>query len=242
MYGEHLGQWKEGILFLETLKTSPHFKPESDAETTILRSQAILALCSGSDTATAGFSTSDRIRIFSLGASALASQGQTERACEYFETALQQASSGLDPKDPAVRALAITGNNLASSLEEKSTRSDLEKGLMLLAAKAAREYWEICGTWLEVERAEYRLAMSHIKAGIPNQAVIHAKFCIEIADLNNAPPLEFFFGFQALALAEKARGNMEQFKYALHEMSEEFKILTPEDQAWCKASLDRMIE
>lgn len=241
VFGEHLGQWKNGIVFLENLKTSPHYQPGSDSEKTIARSQAILSLASGNDSATEGFSSSDQIRVFAVCASALAGQGQTDRACDLFETALQKITeANLDAKDPAVRALAVTGNNLASSLEEKPTRTDLEKGLMLLAAKTAREYWELAGTWLEVERAEYRLALSHIQADLPDQAVIHAKFCIQIADLNDAPPLEFFFGFEALARAEKARGNMEQFKYAFHEMSEEFKLLRTEDQVWCKPSLDRL--
>ena len=32
-------------------------------------------------------------------------------------------------------------------------------------ALAARRYWEIAGTWTNVERAEYRLAMTHVALG-----------------------------------------------------------------------------
>ena len=56
------------------------------------------------------------------------------------------------------RALAITGNGLACTLEEKPDRTADERALMILAAQTARHHWAIAGTWLETERAEYRLA------------------------------------------------------------------------------------
>ena len=65
------------------------------------------------------------------------------------------------------RALAVAANNLASSLEERSTRSAGERELMILAAQTARHYWGRAGGWLETERAEYRLAMSWVQAGDP---------------------------------------------------------------------------
>jgi hypothetical protein len=42
---------------------------------------------------------------------------------------------------------------------------------MIFAAKTTRKYWEIAGTWLEIERAEYRLAMTYLAAGDLNVAL-----------------------------------------------------------------------
>lgn len=65
---------------------------------------------------------------------------------------------------PAFRALAVTGNNLACTLEEKNHRSLQETELMILASRTARKYWELAGGWLEISRAEYRLAMNYLQA------------------------------------------------------------------------------
>lgn len=41
---------------------------------------------------------------------------------------------------------------------------------MLLAAQTARKFWEQAGTWLQVEKAEYRLSMTYLQAGDPGKA------------------------------------------------------------------------
>jgi hypothetical protein len=125
-----------------------------------------------------------------------------------FEQALEEAASAdLQRDDPAHRALATTGNNLACALEMKPNRSDAERDLMLLAARATRRHWEIAGGWLETERAEYRLAMSHFEAGDLAQARLHAQNCLEIVEANGSVPLERCFGYEALAKIERAAGN-----------------------------------
>ncbi|MDE1113476.1 hypothetical protein OS119_27475 [Klebsiella pneumoniae] len=54
-------------------------------------------------------------------------------------------------------------------------RTDVEKSRMLEAAKLALDYWKVAGGWMQEERAEYRLAMSLLKAGEAGQAKQHAE-------------------------------------------------------------------
>jgi len=86
---------------------------------------------------------------------------------------------------------------------------------MLLCARAARRHWEIAGGWLETERAEYRLAMSHLEAGDLPQARLHAQTCLEIVEANGGAPLEACFGWEALAKVERAAGNRTGHEQAL---------------------------
>lgn len=237
VFGTHLGQWQKGIQFLESLCQSPLFSEES--KPAVIRSIAILQLASSDENSLSSFPHSEQIQILASAAAALAGQGDIPNAQKYFARALSSAIS-LDPKSPANRALAVTGNNLAAALEEKVQLSQNEKQLMLLAAQTGRKYWEIAGTWLEVGRAEYRLAMSYLKSGNPEQATLHAEQALAIAAENNALPLEFFFGHEALAWAQKARGNMPAFEDARQRVSEYFQKLSPADQSWCKETRDKL--
>ena len=132
----------------------------------------------------------------------------TARAGRLLEEALDLAQrAGLPPADPMHRTLAITGNALACTLEERRDRSADERALMILAAKTAREHWAIAGTWLETERAEYRLANTWRQAGDAARARGHAQACLDIVAANDGAALERFFGWEALGLADRASGN-----------------------------------
>ena len=134
------------------------------------RFQVSLALCEGSADERAAMSASDRIRVTALAAANLAER-DTPRASVLFGAALAEAErAGLDAADPTNRALAVTANNLACTLEEKTRRSPAERALMTTAARAARRFWALAGTWLETERAEYRLAMTWLQAAQDAQA------------------------------------------------------------------------
>lgn len=242
VFGEHLGEWKKGIEILLQLKTIPQLTGTS-AEAglgALDRSVVVLELSCGRRTSVDDLPLSDQIRVLTTAASALREQRDPERAQIYFRNAMDKAHLGLQKDDPANRALAVTGNNLACALEEKTARTSVETEFMILAAQAARKYWEIAGTWMEVERAEYRLSQSYLKANDFAKSLEHAKNCIEIATANNAPPLELFFGYEALALAEKMRGNVLGFQKAVEHVRMNFDRLSAEDQAWCEPSLKRL--
>lgn len=242
VFGEHLGQWNDGINFLDGLKNLKAFQPHTDSQTAIERSVAALKLAGGMISDLQLFVNSDQIRIYASAAAALCGQSQVNKASDYFKKALEMAQTGLNIENPAIRALAVTSNNLAATLEEKETRSTEETQLMILAALTGRKFWEIAGTWLNVERAEYRLCMSYLKAGQLPQALEHAQLCLEIIEQNKAESMEYFFGYEALALVEKARSNHIGFEKAVEHAKKHFELIeNTGDKSWCKSSLEKLL-
>jgi tetratricopeptide (TPR) repeat protein len=242
VFGEHLGLWNDGIRFLEGLKKLSVFQPNTDSQAAVERSVATLKLAGKISSDLSSFGTTEQIRIYSSAAAALCGQNQVSQASEYFKRALELAQTGLAKNDPANRALAVTGNNLAATLEEKSSRSAEENQLMILAALTGRKFWEIAGTWLNVERAEYRLCMSYLKAGQLPQALEHAQLCLEVIEQNKAEPMEYFFGYEALALVEKARSNGIGFEKAVEHAKKYFELIENEgNKKWCKNSLEKLV-
>jgi hypothetical protein len=216
--GEHLGRWDDGIAYLDGLTRLSAFDPASAEGKGLRRLQAALDYCAGrsndADRRTAEahpggalHPSATRIRMLAVAASALAHHHRLEEANAAFDEALELASYGPGADDPAAKALAITGNNMACELEELPTRDEAQRQLMLRAAKVARRFWEIAGSWREVERAEYRLSSSHRKAGLPGPALAHASECLRIVLEHGSEPGELFFAHEALALANHARGN-----------------------------------
>jgi hypothetical protein len=241
VYGEHLGRWADGRALLQRLAAHRACSPEGAARAALQRFQASLALCEGSADERPSMSAPDRIRVTALAAANLAER-DTARASTLFTEALAAAEkAGLDAADPTNRALAVTGNNLACTLEEKSTRTPAERDLMIAAAQAGRRYWALAGTWLETERAEYRLAMTWLQAGDPTLAHHHAQLCLALVQANDGPPLERFFGYEALALAERAAGHAARAAAAAAQAREAFAALDEGDRGWCRATLDKLL-
>lgn len=237
VFGEHLGRHAEGRGVLARLATHAAAGAASAAAVRVL--DASLALCDGEDLR-AALADSDRIRVAAFAAGTLAGR-DTARAAGLLREALAAAdAAALADGDPAVRALAVTGNNLACTLEEKRERSEAERQLMILAARTARQYWARAGTWLETERAEYRLARTFTVAGDLAAARRHAQACLEIVRANGDLPLEAFFGWEALGLVEAAAGNATGHAQALAMARAALERLEPGDRAWCEAELHKL--
>ncbi len=240
VHGEHLADWRAGIAFMQQLASLPAFAAEGESGHTLRRCTASLTVCDSAADDAPGLSPSDRIRVAAMAAGNLAER-DTPRAMRLFQQALAQAEhSGLGAADPMNRALAVAGNQLACTLEEKSLRSALERELMLIAAQAARRYWALAGTWLEVERAEYRLAMSWLQAGEVDRARVHAQACLDIVGANQGAALERFFGWEALSQVELAAANDADHAQALAQARHAFAELDDADKAWCATSLDKL--
>jgi hypothetical protein len=245
VYGEHLGLWAAGSELLQRLAAHPACAAGGAAVQSLRLYQASLALCAG--TAEAGdagatlgatLGTSERVRVAALAAANLAER-DTARAQALFRQALAEAeASALPSTDPHVRALAVSGNNLAAALGEKHGRSAAERELMILAAQTARRYWALAGGWLETERAEHRLAMTWLHAGDLAQARHHAQQCLEIIQAHEGPALERFFGCDALGQVERAAGNAAGHAQALAQAREAYAALEEADRGWCLSSLD----
>lgn len=223
--GEHLGRWAEGLELLERLEDLEVFDGDTLEGKAVLRSKAILAWCAGDRAAADRYdalsrvggdvpAASNRVRILATAASALAGQKRVVDARAAFDEAVRLAAYGPTAADPAAKALAITGNNLAADLEEHPTLSAAEMSLMLRAAQVGLEYWSLAGGWMERERAHYRLALSHRKAGHAAEALEHARTCLTIVKANGNDPGELCFGHEALALAHLVDDDREAARAA----------------------------
>jgi tetratricopeptide (TPR) repeat protein len=238
VFGEHMGAWQEGVQLLQSQSQSKHIDEVSNFA--LLRSIASLEYSSGVRTSLDDFPKSDRIRILSISASALSEQSQIEKARHAFEAALTEADTGLTSEDPANRALAITGNNLAITFENKKSRSEAETEMMVFSATVGRKYWAIAGTWMEVERAEYRLAMSYLQAERLGEALSHAQACLDIVQKNGNDNIEAFFAYEAIAKVEAARENRAAVANAFRQANLAFDRMEPGDRAWCLPTLEAL--
>lgn len=212
---EHLGRFADGLAHLERLEALPVFDAASPQGKSVLRLKAALHRCAGNNEEesrclAAGLSggdvpeASDRIRVLAVASSALVGQKQLERARADFEEAIALAGYGPTKDDPAARALAVTSHNLACEFENRAELTDDERAMMLRCASVSRDFWKIAGGWMEAERSEYRLAMSHLKAGDSKTALGHGKECLSIVESNGADPYESFFAREAIARARLA--------------------------------------
>ena len=238
VFGEHLGQWAAGRAVL--LGLAGHAALDAAGSAAVQRCLASLDICAGGAHPLPGLGASDRIRVAAMAAANLAER-DTPRASALFQQALAEAEAAdLPSADPMNRALAVTGNNLACTLEEKPARSAAERVLMIHAAQAARRHWAIAGTWLETERAEYRLAMTWVQAGDLAQARHHAQQCLDIVKVNDGPAIERFVAWEAIGVVERAAGSAAGHLQALAQAREAFAALDEGDRGWCRASLDKL--
>ena len=215
--GDHLGRWDDGIAFIERLTRLAPFDPATLEGKGLRRLQAVLHYCAGRRNiaeerlalAQPGGTLppeSTRIRMLAAAASALSQHDRLDEASAAFEEALALSAYGPDRDDPAARDLAVTGNNISCALEERVTLTPVQIRMMLRAAETGRRFWEIAGGWMQVERAEYRLALSHLKAGLPQPALRHAQECLRIVMENGPQAGELFFAHEAIAQVRLALG------------------------------------
>lgn len=240
VHGAHLARWSEGVAFQQQLATLPACAPGSGEAQALARHASALRLAGGLGDDRVGAPPSDRARLSAMAAVHLAERDARRAASLLQEALAAAATSGLPDADPVHRALAVAGNNIASTLEEKPGRSEDERQLMILAAQTGRRHWAIAGTWLETERAEYRLAMTWLQAGDPAQARQHALLCLEIVAAHGDPALERYFGWAALGHAERAAGNGAGHAQALAQAEAAFGALDDNDRPACQASLERL--
>jgi hypothetical protein len=238
VHGTHLGQWEMGAAALAPLRSASAYRDDGSSGQALRRALASLALSAG--TPPASLSPSDQVRVHAMAAENLTAH-DSARAMQLFQTTVDLAQrSGLPDSDPMHRAVAVTSHNLACTLEQKTERSDDERALMIMAAQSSRHHWERAGTWLEVERAEYRLAMSWLQAGDLAQARQHAQTCLEVIGANDGAALERLFGWEALGRVERAAGNAVGHAHALAKAREAFAQLSPDDQGWCAESVEQL--
>lgn len=242
LYSEHLRRFTEGERRLREIGKS-QFAKGTSAEFTVARAIAAFRLCEGTLNPLEdrmGLTPSDLARALAVATSALAVR-DSERALQYLRLALELAATvDFSSAEGLARSLAIAGNNSAASLEEEATLSETQRTLMLLAAETGRKYWEIAGTWLEVERAEVRWACSCLKSGSFDEARTHARLALAVCEQNGAAAIEFFCAFEAMARIEKT-AKTAAFQSALAVTEEWFEkidaVKDAGDREWAQSLL-----
>jgi hypothetical protein len=236
---EHLCKWREGKQTLTKLLKLP-LSEGASTQKSLQRSIATMDYLIGDQQEISQHSAADQVRILAASASGFAAAQDIAKAQNTLQKAVSIASANLEEKDPAYKPLAMAGNNLASQLEEKINRSAEETSLMLFAAETARTFWERAGTWLEVERAEYRLAHSHLAAGNIAIAIRHAELCQKICEQNSADAMEMFFVVECFAKIYLKQDRRDDFAKALQQMENHLSKLNREENPWCVRALENL--
>ncbi len=240
VYGEHLGQWDAGVALLNSLRDLPCWDAGAAASGVVERGVAVLRYCGNGDRALDALSAEDRIAVLATASSAFVGRNECKRGLAAFAVAKELANAGLPEGSPAFRALAVGGNNLAAALEEKPDRDATETAGMVNAAEAGVTYWKLAGTWLEEERAYYRLARSLLQAGNPQEAARSAQRCVEICSGNQAPPIETFFGFAVLSIAQRACGDRDRSEQSRLQAMQSYELVPAEEKQWCESDLKEL--
>lgn len=234
LFSEHVFAFNQALDVINKIEKLPF--QNNDTQLAAERARVVFNTLQGQKIEITSFAISDQIKILATLSSALVAQNKIEQAREYFKR-LKELAQNIDIQDSAQRSVAIAGNNLACALEEKTQRNEAETKLMIESAQLARKHWEFAGTWLEVERAEYRLSQSYFQAGDYLNSIKHANLCLTICEQHKAAPLEFFFAYESIAMIEKA---MNQPARSLPQMQRCFELLDAGDKSWCEASLNKL--
>ena len=241
LYTEHIPRFIEGERQLRDFAKNDFVKG-TPAEFAVARAIAAFRMCEGTldpETDRMGLTPGDLARALGLAASALS--GRDSVKSEKF---LRLALAFVEPleltsTDGISRGLAIAANNSSATLMELDTQTEQQKNFMLLAAEVARKYWELAGTWLEVERAECYWSARCLKAGNLVEARKHAELCLSMTKENGSVPLEMFFATEALAKVERAAGS-NAFYATLQDAVDWFEKISADDKTWAQASLDKL--
>jgi hypothetical protein len=183
--------------------------------------------------------------VLALAQRGQAGRGQALLAAEE-DAALAQGSS------PAGRAYAISCNNVAMELRlARRAAADADAdadadvavdALMLDAAARARRAWASAGNWMNVERADYQLALCHAVLCQGDAALAHARQCLASCVDHGADAAERFFAHEALAHAQHARGDAAALAAEKARMQTLLAEVPQADglYAWCAQTLQAL--
>lgn len=234
--GEHLGQWERGIDLLESLRRKPALADAPAAHDALRRDIATLRYAAGDTAAVTPLAVEDRARVLANAACAMAGRARPDDALAAYAEAVALAPL-LPAGSVALRALAIGGNNVATELERMSARTPAQTEGMIAAAQGGLAFWRIAGTWLEEERAQYRLACSLLAAGTPVPAIEAGKTCAQICIDHDAPAFERFFAYAVLARALREARRPVDYADMRAEALAWFERVPQDERCWCEADL-----
>lgn len=240
VFGEHLGEWTRGVDLLASLRSRPAYDGNPASEGVIARGIAALRYASGDGEALDALSREDAIAALATASAAFAGRGAVHRGIAAYERALGMVEDGLPAGSPAARALAVGGNNLAATLEEKPDRDAAEDAAMVRAAQAALAWWKRAGGWLEEERAEYRLAWSLLHARRAEDARAAAERCLAVCERHDAPAIERFFAHATVAAAAREAGDAAGFAAERERARATYEAVPEGERPYCARDLARL--
>ncbi len=234
--GEHLGAFDDGRWRLRALADHP--LADAGVQSALRVGVASLTLAQTGRADLTGFTLEEEVRSEAAAAAISLGRHQTERAMALLRGARERLAD-LPRVGAAVhRPLAVACNNMAWELHDRgSARSAEDTAAMLDLAAASRAHWAQAGTWLEVERGDYGLALCHLSAGLNDRALQFAAQCLAACTQNDAPAYEFFFAHEAIARAQHARGDAVARARNVACAEAAFQRLTVSDQDACRATL-----
>lgn len=174
---------------------------QADAQATAARARVSIALLRDEPVESSALPMPAFIRAHGNAVCGFAARDEVGKARRLLQaTASLARDADAGARGDAIKALAATYSKLASVLLD-IPRSAEAGQLMLDAAGHARSTWAEVGTWLNVERGDYMLAICHASMGRGARAVEHAQSCLSVCEANAADAFERFFAHEAMARA-----------------------------------------
>lgn len=237
--GEHLGTFDDGRWRLAALKSHP--LADAGTQSALRVGAAALTLAERGAADRKRFSLEELIRSEGSAAAISVGRKDTERAMALLRSARERLAAAPEASAAAHRPMAVACNNILWALHERgAARSAADTAAMVDVAAACRLHWSQAGTWVEVERADYGLALAHLSAGLHEQAVGFASQCLAACVAHDAPPYELFFAHEALARAQHASGNAAGRAVNVAAAEADLARLSTDDQAACRPALDKL--
>jgi len=234
--GEHLGAFDDGRWRLAALAGHP--LADATVQSALRVGVASLTLAESGHADRDGFTLEELIRSEAGAAAISLGRQRTERALALLRDARGRVAALPDAAPAVHQPLAVACNNMAWELHDRgSARSAADTAAMLDIAAASRMHWAQAGTWLEVERADYALALCHLSADLPDQGLHFAEQCLVACAQNGAPPYEHVFAHEAMAKACHACGDAVGRARHLAAAETAFARLTVADQSACHSTL-----
>jgi hypothetical protein len=235
--GEHLGRFDDARWRLGALRD--HALADASVQSALRVAFATLDLAEHDATTVPGLDLAERVRSEAAAAALCVGRGQSGRALRLLATARERVAALPHASAADHRPLAVACNNMAWELHARGRqRSADDTAAMLDIAAASRAHWALTGTWLEVERADYCLALTHLDAGQADTALHHAAQCLAACLTHDAPPYEHFFGHEAMARVQAARGDRAAARHHADAACAAFARLPVHEQADCRAARD----
>jgi hypothetical protein len=240
LLGEHLGRFDDARWRLDALRTHP--LADADVQSALRVAAMTLHLGEGHADAADALDAGQAVRAEAGAAALCLGRGQMARAERLLARARERVAALPAPTPQDHRPLAVACNNMTWTLHDLGAqRTPEQTETMLRLAAASREHWSRAGGWLEIERAEYALALTHLSAGLHDDAWRHAGQCLAVCLHHAAPPFELVYAHEAMARVHHARREAGELAHHAQALQSAFERMKADDQAACQGLRDAVL-